>query len=161
MNLGRAVSWSDGPVGLRRRLWLLLPAVVLFGCDVGLTLAEQTPEYWLGDYQQATEHNPLGRPLLAWHPIAFIGAAAAWGAAFSAVVLLWRHPLGGWLAVALAVGHAFGASSWLARHGVVGWASALCYVAVAAWVLRICWGRAAAEGEPDSTTPGAIPNRTA
>ena len=50
---------------MSRRLWLLLPAVVLYSADIGFTLAGQPAAYWAGDYSQPAEHNPLAHALLA------------------------------------------------------------------------------------------------
>jgi hypothetical protein len=127
---------------IRRRLWLLVPAVALYSADVAFTLAGQPAAYWAGDYSQPVEHNPLAHALLARHPALFAGAAVAWAVAFSAIVLLWRARASGWVAVLLALGHAIGGSTWLARHGLGGWALAVLYLALAAHFAHTCWRRA-------------------
>jgi hypothetical protein len=127
---------------MARRLWLLLPALLLYSADISFTLAGQPAAYWAGDHSQPAEHNPLAHFLLRQHPALFAGAAGAWAVAFSAIVVLWRHRVSDWTATLLAFGHAIGGSTWLARHGPGGWALAVAYLALAAAFSRACWRRA-------------------
>lgn len=69
------------------RYWLLLPALVCYVADIGLTLGGQSPAYWRGDRGRVEEINPLAGWLLSVHPVAFLAAAVAWAAAFAAVIL--------------------------------------------------------------------------
>ncbi len=130
------------------RGWLLLPAVVVYSIDVTLTLAGQDDAYWRGDYGLAIEGNPLVRPVLAYSPWLFIGAALVWAVLFSAVVLLWRHRAAEGLAVLLTVGHTFGGASWLVRSGVIGWPFVVLYLVLVCIGIRWCWGRAWNGSEP-------------
>lgn len=123
------------------RMWLLAPAALLYLGDIGLTLGGQPAAYWAGDHGTAVEFNPVAHPLLARSPWLFLGLALLWLAAVSSVVVLWRHPLGGWVSVILAVGHAVGGASWLERHGSWGLAAAGVYLVVAAQGSAWCWRR--------------------
>ncbi len=127
---------------VRARLWLLLPAVCLFAGDISMTLAGQPATYWAGDYSTAAEYNPIVFPLLARHPALFVAGALLWLGLAAALVLLWRHSLTVWLAMAIALGSALGASTWLARHGAGGWILAVVYLSAAAIISRACWRRA-------------------
>ena len=130
------------------RGWLLLPAVVVYAVDVGLTLAGQDAAYWQGDYSLAIEGNPLAYPLLAHSPWLFIGAALVWAVLFSTVILLWRHRAAEWLAVLNTVGHTFGGACWLARLDAVGWALTVLYLVSVTLGMRWCWRRAWNGSEP-------------
>jgi hypothetical protein len=55
------------------------------------------------------------------------------------MILLWRHPLAGWLAVGVAAAHAVGGGSWLIRSGQWGLVAAGLYIGVAAQVSAWCW----------------------
>lgn len=125
-----------------RRLWLLLPALGLYAADIGLTLTGQPAAYWGGDYSQALEHNPLAYPILAWHPVWFVGAGLAWAVVFSTIIVLWRNSVSDWFAVLLAFGHALGGCTWLARHGTGGLLLAIVYLTVTSKISGACWQRA-------------------
>jgi hypothetical protein len=124
---------------MRKRVWLLAPAAVLYVCDAGLTLAGQPDAYWTGDYGTAVEYNPLVRPLLTTGPGCFTAAAALWLAAVSAIILGWRHRYSGWLAVVVAIGHAIGVGSWLSRAEPFGSLVAIAYLALAAQACAWSW----------------------
>lgn len=123
------------------RLWLLAPVAALYAGDVGLTLAGQPASYWAGDYGSAVEANPIAYPLLTRSPWLFTGVAVSWLAVLSAVLLLWRHPLTWWMAVAVTVAHAIGGASWLVRTGSWGMVAAGVYIAAAAQATAWCWRR--------------------
>jgi hypothetical protein len=124
------------------RFWLLLPAWCFCTADMTLTLLGQPAAYWSGDYGQAAEVNPIAYPLLAYHPVLFIGGGIVWQAAVGAVVLLWRQRFARWLAIGLAIGHAVGGSSWLAYPAPVGWVLPVGYLVAASWFAGVCWRRA-------------------
>lgn len=126
------------------RLWLLLPALILYSIDVTMTLAGQPAEYWAGDYERVIEYNPIARALLVYHPGLFAGAAVAWALVVAAFVLWVRHPLARWVAILLTVGCAVGGSSWLVRTGSTGWLFAAVYLVVASWLTGVCWRRSQA-----------------
>lgn len=126
---------------MRHRLWLLMPAAVLCVADVGLTLTGQPPAFWGGDYGSAVEANPVAYPLLTRSPWLFVVLAAVWLVAFSVVVICWRHPATGWLAMFVAAAHAVGGASWLTRIGPWGLVAAVLFLVFAAQVSWWCRGR--------------------
>ncbi|MGL4419096.1 MAG: hypothetical protein ACRCZF_00395 [Gemmataceae bacterium] len=124
---------------MRSRYWLLLPAVVLFAADVGLTLTGQPPAYWAGDFSTAIEANPIAYPILANSPWLFIGLATLWLILVSIIVVRWNHVLSGWMAVFVAFAHAIGGASWLVKLGPWGLFAAIVYIAGAAQLANWCW----------------------
>ena len=115
----------------------LVPAVLCYAADIGVTLAGQPAEYWAGDYAAVHEINPLARALLKTHPMLFLAAATAWAAVFTILIVYWRY--GAWVAVALTVGHTVGAATWLVRIGPWGWLLAVAYLAAVSQFARRCW----------------------
>jgi CHASE2 domain-containing sensor protein len=113
----------------------------MFVADVAFTLSGQPASYWAGDYSTAVEANPFAYPLLALNPWLFASLAAIWMAILSGVILLWRHPISGWLAVGLTVLHAIGGSSWLLQWGWWGIVPAGAYLLLAAQASGWCWRR--------------------
>jgi hypothetical protein len=136
-------------IASRWRFILLMLAV--YAADVGLTLAGQAADYWAGDYSLANEGNPLARPFLAGSPWLFLAGAVVWGTVLAAVVLLWRHRAGEWLAVLCTLGHAFGGACWLALYGAVGWVFVLLYLVAVTMGLR--WCRTCPRSPPASCRP--------
>ena len=128
-------------MAIARRIWILLSAAIVYLIDSSLTLHGQSPDYWAGDYAAALEGNPLVHPILAWHPLAFVAAAAIWFASLSAVILFWRHSAAVWLAVAIAFDHAVGGATWIARPGGFWWITAGLYLWVAAELVAGCLRR--------------------
>ena len=120
------------------RCRLVLLMLTVYAADVGLTLAGQSADYWAGDYSLANEGNPLARPFLVGSPWLFLAGAVVWGVLLAAVVLLWRHRAGEWLAVLCTLGHAFGGACWLALYGAVGWVFVLLYLVAVTMGLRWC-----------------------
>ncbi|QDU18328.1 hypothetical protein [Urbifossiella limnaea] len=126
---------------MRSRLWLLAPAAALYAGDVALTLAGQPAQYWGGEYGSALEANPVAYPLLARGPWLFVASAVGWFAVLSAVVVTWRRPFAGWVAVVVAAAHAVGGACWLARIGPWGLVAAVGYLAAGAQASTWCWCR--------------------
>jgi hypothetical protein len=126
---------------ISRRLWLLVPALGMFAADVILTLTGQPASYWDGDYSTALEANPFAYPLLTRSPWLFAALAVVWMAILSCVILLWCHPVSGWLAIGLTVAHAIGGSSWLVQLGWWGIIAAGAYLVLAAQACGWCWRR--------------------
>jgi hypothetical protein len=125
-----------------------LPPLALLSADVALTLQGQPAAYWAGEPACAREGNPLARWFLLHGPAAFVAAAVCWGAAISAALLAWRHPLAPFLALAVTVGHAAGAASWLPRFGWPGLLGVAAVVLAADRLWGLAWRRAAVGGLP-------------
>jgi hypothetical protein len=124
---------------LKRRCWILLPALILYCVDVSLTLLEQPAEYWAGDRVRSDEINPIAYPLLKAGAIWFALGAFLWASAFASFVLLARLSVVRIVAYLIAFGHAIGASTWLVRHGTMGWIASVGFLSAAAWMARRCW----------------------
>ncbi|HEX4614064.1 MAG TPA: hypothetical protein VH092_38130 [Urbifossiella sp.] len=131
-----------------RRLWLVLPVVVLCVADVGLTLVGQPEGYWSGRYELAHEANPVARPALARGPAAFVALGLGYAGTVAVVVCWWRHPAAAWAAALVAAAQAFGGAGWLVRSGPWGWAAAAAFLATAAEGSARCWRRAARPDPP-------------
>ena len=126
---------------IAKRTWILMPAAIAYLIDNSLTLHGQSSEYWAGDYAAALEGNPLVRPILAWHPLAFVAAATLWFSLLSVVILCWRRVAAVWLAVAVAFGHAVCGATWIARPGGLWWLAAGCYLWASAELVAGCLRR--------------------
>jgi hypothetical protein len=124
-----------------KRFWLLAPAWLLLGADVGLTLAGQPGAYWSGDYAAAVEGNPLAYPIIAQGPWVFASLAAVWAAVLGLLVYRVSHRFVSWFVIVLAFSHAVGGATWFVRFGYGGWILAIVYLFVAAEVSWWCWRR--------------------
>ena len=123
------------------RAWLCLPALVLYCCDVSITLASQRPAFWAGTYDTVEEGNPVARGLLLLGPWTFVAAALAWAVLFSAVILVGRRSWAVLLSFGVTFPHALGTAYWLPRHGLDGIAAALLVLVAAERLLTWSWGR--------------------
>ncbi len=123
------------------RVWLLLPAAVLYTFDICFTLLGQSSTYWNGDYEEAIEVNPIAYPILATNPYLFLVLGIVWLIIFSVVVLKWRHPISTWGAIFLAIGHAVGGATWVTEFGAWGTGFTIAYVILAAQFATSCWRR--------------------
>lgn len=125
----------------RERAWLCLPALVLYSCEVSITLASQRPAFWAGAYDTVEEGNPLARIILLLGPWTFVVAAACWAALFSALILFGRRSWAVVLSFGLTFSHALGTACWLPRHGPIGIAVAILLFVAAERLLTWSWGR--------------------
>lgn len=116
----------------RGRIWLLLPALLLYMADITLTLVGQSSAFWAGDHTNVTEKNPIADPLLRNGPICFLAAAVSWGIAFSLIAGFARVSIAQMIVYLLALGHAIGSATWLTRHGAISWFGAVGWLATAA-----------------------------
>jgi alpha-beta hydrolase superfamily lysophospholipase len=130
------------------RLWLCLPPLLLYACDVLLTLAGQPAGYWQGDFASAQEFNPLANALLRLHPLLFVSAALAWAVAFTAIILTWRSRLAVVMAFLITFLHAVGAATWLMRGGVPGYVAAVGLLFAAERLWHACSSRSAGRSRP-------------
>ena len=124
-----------------KRAWLCLPALVLYGCDVSITLASQRPAFWAGAFDTVEEGNPLARVLLLLGPWTFVAAALVWAALFSTVMLVGRRSWAVLLSFGLTFSHALGTACWLPRHGLIGIAAAILLIVAAERLLTWSWGK--------------------
>lgn len=124
-----------------RRIWLFVPAGLLFAFDVAITLHGQPEAYWAGDTAGANEANPIAYPLLAASPWLFCGMAVLWLAVLGAVIVKWTSRWSNALAMGIVFAHALGGASWLLRSGDWGLAFAGVYLVFAAQFSFWCWGK--------------------
>jgi hypothetical protein len=97
------------------RLPFFLPCITMWCADMVGTLMGQSNGYWLGDYSQAHELNPLFRPLLVIGPWAFVLGAIASFAAFAVVVRLLNMRMASSVLFLAALIHFFGAATWIVQ----------------------------------------------
>lgn len=135
--------------------WLCLPALLLYSCDVTITLASQQPTFWAGAFDTVEEGNPLARVLLLLGPWPFVAAAVGWAAFFSAVIRFGNRSLAVVLSFALTFAHALGTACWLPRHGLVGIIAAIILLVVAERILSWSWIKAGTAGSSIVVVPSA------
>ena len=87
--------------------------VVACLCDLTVTLAGQSKEYWSGNWSAVTEGNPIPHWLLTQYPLALCGGIACWIAIFCTAILQLRPPVARVVAFVVMLGHATAASTWL------------------------------------------------
>ena len=139
---------------LRRRfVGLCLLPILLCGLDTALTLSQQPPEYWAGDYARASEGNRWYYRLMSHHPLTFLAWEAASLAVLSGIILLSPQTVALTISIAVTLGYTVGSSTWLLygrfRYGhelFIG----LCLLTAFAMALGIRWGWLA---EPRSDAP--------
>lgn len=137
----------------------LAPSVVtvLFSMiDVAVTLLGQHPDYWYGNYELAEEGNPLARPFLAWHPLAFVGLAVGWWLTIGIGLGLAPTEWGRRLAAILVAGHGFAAACWCWRWPVFGGVIALAALAMTVLVARWLWKAKTPADRPGFSGAGGI-----
>ena len=81
--------------------------------DAGLTLLMQSPEYWSGQYDFASESEVIGAMTLRLHPLAFVVWIIVWAAILGTVIVFVPRFLARTVSVAAAFLHTFGLLSWL------------------------------------------------
>jgi hypothetical protein len=109
------------------RIWLVLAAMVPYGCDIAITLYGQSNEYWKGDFSQTIEGNPIAHWILRFGPIPFAIFATTWASIiiFAIITFSQRYSVG--LSLMLVICHAIGFGSWLTA--IQGWG----------WLLVVLW----------------------
>ena len=73
--------------------------------DDGLTLLQQPPAYWAGDYSKAQEGDAWFYHLMAIHPAAFISWRAATAFITVGMILLMPQTLALTISIAYTLGH--------------------------------------------------------
>lgn len=129
------------------RAWLCFPALLLYCCDVTITLASQRPAFWAGTFDAVEEGNPLARSLLLFGPWAFVAVATCGAAGYSAIIFFAHRSLAVTLSFGLTFAHALCAAYWLPRHGTIGIVAAVLLLMAAERVLAWSWSRASVRNE--------------
>ena len=126
--------------------WFCVAPVLFFGFDIAFTLAGQPAGYWSGYYHLANEASPPGYWLLAWHPLAFIGAAVVWAIVLCLVIMLLPTTLSKILSLAFVIGHTWGSASWFDRVLGLGYWHQFALFALASIAVVTSWNRYAGHG---------------
>ena len=127
--------------------WLWLAPCLACLTDGTVTFAGQRDVYWEGSYELAREDNPLARPLLALHPLAFGTGLMLEAATLAWIAGWWRLTLAIPAAVLATLGHATGIATWcisLSGGSVAGWVVTVLVFVVAERVLHWTWPAARA-----------------
>jgi len=98
---------------LTRRWRLLVAPYAALAADAALTLLMQSPEYWSGSYEFASESEVIGAMTLRAHPLAFVAWIVLWAAILGTVILFVPRFIARTISVAAALLHTFGLLSWL------------------------------------------------
>ena len=98
---------------LTRRGRLLVAPYAALAADAGLTLLMQSPEYWSGSYEFASESEVIGAMTLRLHPLAFVAWIVLWAAILGTVIVFVPRLVARTISVAAALLHTFGLLSWL------------------------------------------------
>lgn len=125
-----------------RRAWLCFPALLLFSCDVTITLAGQRATFWAGAFDTVEEGNPMARTVLLFGPWVFVAVATCGAAVYSAIIFLAHQSLAVTLSFGLTFAHALAAAYWLPRHGLVRIVGAVVLLVAAERILAWSWARA-------------------
>lgn len=97
---------------VRRRRLLVAPWAAL-AADATVTLLLQSPEYWSGQYETASEGEVIGAMMLRAHPLAFVAWIAVWALVLATVIVLVPQIIARIICVGAALLHTFGLLNWL------------------------------------------------
>ena len=111
-------SWRDA-ARIKKRLWLCFPAVALCLLDLAVTLWNQSPGYWNGNYLFVIEANPVSYFFLAAHPLLYLIGSAAWLVSFSLLILLLPGRLASIFFLFISFAHLWGTLGWLMQCSVM------------------------------------------
>jgi hypothetical protein len=103
---------------LTRRGRLLVAPYAALAADAAVTLLLQSPDYWSGRYEAASEAEVIGAMTLRLHPLAFLAWIAVWAAMLGAVIALAPRIIARITCVAAALLHTFALLTW-----VMAWSS--------------------------------------
>ncbi len=126
----------------KSRAWLLLPTLVLFGCDTALTQWFQPTSYWAGEFASANEFSPLWDFTMRSGPFVHLTASLVYVAIVSGLVF--RLPGRAALVTSLTVllWHFFGSASWITYHLPQGYWLTVGYGVLVAILLEVSYRRA-------------------
>jgi hypothetical protein len=98
---------------LTQRGRLLVAPYAALGADATVTLLLQSPDYWSGRYEAASEGEVIGAMTLRLHPLAFVAWIAVWAVALGVVIVLVPRIIARITCVAAALLHTFALLNWL------------------------------------------------
>ena len=120
---------------LTRRIRLLVAPYAALAADAALTLFMQSPEYWSGHYEFASEAEVIGAMTLRLHPLAFVGWIVLWATILGAVIVLSPRIVARIVSVAAAFLHTFALLSWLLASSTNPYLIYSCGLVIAALIV--------------------------
>jgi hypothetical protein len=120
---------------LTRRRRLLVAPYAALALDAALTLFLQSPEYWSGRYEAASESEVIGSMTLRLHPLAFVAWIGVWASLLGLVIAIVPRIIARITSVAAAVLHTFGLLIWVMVWSSNPYATYLCGVVCAALIV--------------------------
>ena len=120
---------------LVRRGGLLVAPYAALAADATVTLLLQSPDYWSGRYEAASEGEIIGAMTLRLHPLAFLAWIAVWALALAIVIVLVPRIIARITCVAAAMLHTFGLLNWLLAWSSNPYVTYSCGLASAALIV--------------------------
>lgn len=120
---------------LTQRGRLLLAPYAALVADAALTLLMQSPEYWSGSYDFASEAEAIGAMTLRLHPLAFVGWIVLWAGILGTVISLAPRIIARTISVAAALLHTFALLSWLLVSSANPYVTYSCGLIIAALIV--------------------------
>ena len=120
---------------LAQRGRLLVAPYAALAADATVTLLLQSPEYWSGNYEFASEAEAIGAMTLRLHPLAFVAWIAVWALALAIVIALVPEMIARITCVAAALLHTFGLLNWLLAWSSNPYVTYSCGVVIAALIV--------------------------
>ena len=151
---------------LARRGRLLVAPLAALAADATVTLLLQSPDYWSGRYEAASEGEVIGAMTLRLHPLAFLTWIAVWALALTIVIALVPQIIARIICVSAALLHTFGLLNWLLAQSSNPYLTYSCGLASAALIVYSLERKTGAETEArakhtSSGDPeGAPPNKS-
>ncbi len=110
---------------IRRSRLLVAPGAAL-AADATVTLLLQSPEYWSGRYETASEGEVIGAMMLRLHPLAFLAWIAVWALALAIVIALVPQIIARIVCVSAALLHTFALLQWVLTQSSNPYLAYLC-----------------------------------
>jgi len=132
---------------LTRRGRLFVAPWAALAADATVTLLLQSPDYWSGRYEAASEGEVIGAMMLRLHPLAFLAWIAVWALALAVVIALAPRIIARIICVGAALLHTFGLLNWLLTWSSNPYVTYSCGLLSAALIVYSLERKPAAETE--------------
>ena len=123
----------------KQKVWLCVPPFAYCMLDQTITLLNQSPSYWAGDYSVAREGNPWFHWLLQQHPLAFEAGIVTWVALFSFLIIALPRRLAMTISIAIVLGHTWATATWIYWRLPFGYWLTLALFLISAIVVVATW----------------------
>ena len=130
----------------RRRRLLVAPWAAL-AADATVTLFLQSPDYWSGHYEAASEGEVIGAMTLRLHPLAFLAWIAVWALALAIMIALVPEIIARIICVGAALLHTFGLLNWLLAQSSNPYITYSCGLVISALIVYSLERKTGAETE--------------